>query len=311
MPDPILNPDHPVFEEPPLHLMGYVDDPSRHAVTATLDYPSFAAAAPDLMGVDVDADVFLYKAWKEVLGNYPSYVAQAIGDCTSFASGHTVDLLQCIDIAVGHQAAEFKEISTEAIYGIGREIAGMLGRGDGCYGAAVAKALTDVGAMSREQVGPYSGQRAKQWGGRSGVPSEVKTACAEHKLGSATLVTTLDEADAALANGYPFIVCSNQGFTMTRDADGFCQARGSWSHAMGVSAKRTRNGQKQYLIDQSWGDNVPSGPTSDDQPTFSFWAAANVLASMLRGRDSLAFSKFKYFPGKPLPSSWRWADFGG
>jgi hypothetical protein len=311
MPEPILNPDHPVFEEPPLHLMGYVDDPSRHAVTATLDYPSFAAAAPDLMGVDVEADVFLYKAYKEVLGKYPSYDAQTTGDCTSEGSGHTCNLLQCIDIATGHQPQEYKEICTEAIYGIGREIAGMLGRGAGCYGSAVAKALTDFGAVTRELVGPYSGRRADQWGGRGGVPQEIKDACAEHKLGSATLVTTLDEGDAALANGYPWIVCSNQGFTMTRDADGFCQARGSWAHCMHVMAKRTRNGAKQYLIGQSWGDNVPSGPTTDDQPTWSFWAAANVVASMLRGRDSLAFSRFKGFPGKPLPSSWRWADFGG
>jgi hypothetical protein len=55
---------------------------------------------------------------------------------------------------------------------------------------------------------------------------------AEHKIGAASLVSTLDELDAGLANGYVAIVCSNQGFTMERDQDGFCRPSGSWAHCM-------------------------------------------------------------------------------
>jgi hypothetical protein len=40
----------------------------------------------------------------------------------------------------------------------------MLGGGDGCYGAALAKAVTEVGVVPREAVGAYSGERAKEWG---------------------------------------------------------------------------------------------------------------------------------------------------
>jgi hypothetical protein len=294
------------FTSPPYHLMGYVPDwPTRPAVRA--QFGRLFDVAPHL-SYGAPTDVFLYKAWKEVNGSYPSYVAQKIGDCTSFGSGHTTDLLECIQIALGKKPESYKEICTEAIYGMGREIANMLGSGDGCYGAAVAKAVMQ-GVVPRELVGPYSGERAKQWGGRSGVPAEIKTKATEHPIKATAAVTTTAEADAALGNGYPFIVCSDQGFTMHRDQDGACQASGSWAHCMHCEAARTRNGQRQYLIGQSWGPNVPDGPTTDDQPDFTFWISASSLARMLSQNDSFAFSGLAGFPGQPLPSHWTYSDF--
>lgn len=294
---------------PPLHLCGWVDHPGRHALAASLPYPTFSQAAPQLVGaVGAGQDVFLYKAFKDAIGGYPDYVAQQIGDCTSFGSGHALDLLQCVEIALGHQPIGYQETCTEAIYGLGREVAGMLGGGDGCYGVAVAKALTDFGAVTRTLVGPYSGDRAKQWGAR-GVPAEIKTAAASFKLGAATLVTTLDEIDAALTNLYPCAGGFSQGFTMHRDADGACRQSGSWGHEQACVAKRTRNGRRQYLLLQSWGNNVPDGPTTDDQPSFSFWIDETAMASILAQRDFLAFSKFPGFEQRPIPTHWTYDEF--
>jgi hypothetical protein len=256
----------------------------------------------------VDDNVYLYKAWKDALGNYPSYVAQAIGDCTSWGSGHAVDLLQCIEIVIGKEPIEYLETCTEFIYGCGREIANMLGGGDGCYGVAVAKALVDVGAIPRELVGPYSGQRAKDWG-RRGAPAEMKTAAAPFKVGAAALVTTLDELDAALANGYPAAGGFSQGFTMHRDADGVCHQSGRWGHEQCCIGRRRRNGNRQYLLGQSWGPNVPDGPLTDDQPNFSFWIEEASMASILGQQDFLAFSKFPGFKRRPLPAAWTIKDF--
>ncbi len=89
------------------------------------------------------------------------------------AGGHAVDLLQCVEITIGKEPITYQETCTEFIYGVGREIAGMLGGGDGCYGTAVAKALVNVGAIPRKLIGPYDGNRAKQWGG-SGRPRRVE-----------------------------------------------------------------------------------------------------------------------------------------
>jgi hypothetical protein len=191
---------------------------------------------------------------------------------------------------------------------MGREIADMLGQQDGCYGVAVAKALVERGAIPRKLVGAYSGKRAKEWGAR-GVPSEIKQTAGSFKLGAAALVTSLAEADAALANGYPMAGGFSQGFTLHRDQDGLCRQSGQWGHEQAVGARRTRNGQRQYLMLQSWGNTIPDGPTTDDQPLFSFWVDERDFTSILSQRDFLAFSLFPGFEKKPLPSRWTYQDY--
>jgi hypothetical protein len=129
---------------------------------------------------------------------------------------------------------------------------------------------------------------------------------AEHKMNAASLVNSLDELDASIANAYPVIVCSNQGFSMTRDAEGFCRAEGEWAHAMLICGKRI-TGRKGYLIAQSWGPDTPSGPLALDQPDFTFWAEVNVVGKMLQSKDSFSFSGFAGYPGRPLPSHWSYS----
>lgn len=294
----------PSFASEPRHLMGWVDHPGRHALTATL--PRFGDAGRPLMLQPIK-DVFLYKAWNDVLGHEPAYPAQQIGDCTSFGSGHAVDLCQCVEIALDREPFRYEEVCTEAIYGMGREIAHMLGQADGCYGAAVAQAVME-GVVPRAAVGPYSGTRAKQWG-TTGVPAAVKQAAGQHKIKATALVATTEELDAALGNGYPVIVCSTQGFSMHRDQGGGCQAEGSWPHCMHINGARRLPPDREYCVGQSWGANVPDGPRTDDQPSFSFWAHGSVVARMLALRDSFAFSHFDGFPGRPLPASWSYKQF--
>lgn len=293
----------------PVHLLGWVDDfPSRTGLAATFLRP-LAQVAPRLMAAPAADNVYLYKAWKDALGSYPGYVAQQIGDCTSFGSGHAIDLLQCVEIVIGKEPTAYKEVCTEAIYGMGREIAGMLGGGDGCYGVAVAKALTDYGATTREKVGPYSGRRAKEWGGRGGVPANVKQDMSAFKVKASALITTLDELDASLTNGYPSAGGFSQGFTMTRDTDGMCRQSGRWGHEVCCIGKRVRAGQREYCLGQSWGPNVPSGPLVDDMPDFSFWINSQSMASILSQQDWLTFSGAPDFETRPLPASWSYEAY--
>ena len=157
------------FIPTPNHF-GWLDWPNqRAAVAATFAAPTFSQAAPQLMLYGSDRkDIFLYRAFKDVTGSYPSYPAQQIGDCTSFGSCHTADLTQCLEIVLGDQE-EYHELSTEATYGLGREVANMLhDRQDGCYGTAVGKALTEFGVVPRDVVGPYDGKRAGK------VPTDLR-----------------------------------------------------------------------------------------------------------------------------------------
>jgi hypothetical protein len=269
-------------------------------------FPTLRRAAPHLFAVAAPSDpVLLYKAWIDVLGKYPEYPPQEIGDCVSFGHGHGNDLLQCIEIRLG-EPADYRETDTEFIYGASREVAGMLGSSDGSYGAAAVKAMTTVGLVSREMLGseaPYSGDRAKEWG-QTGPPHDVELKAAPFKLGSAALVSTWDDLVAAITNGYPVTICTSQGFNLTRDSGGFCEAHGTWGHCMVIGG--IRFDRPGACILQSWGPDVPSGPTVLDQPSYSFWAEQEVIEHILGEGDSWALSKAAAFVKRDLPAAWKY-----
>lgn len=290
------------------HLCGWLGSDETQQMFAA-QMPTFAQAAPHLMEAGSSTDpVLLYKAWRDVLGKDPAYPAQQIGDCTSFGHGHANDLLQCIEIGLGDPIA-FQETDTEVLYGCSREVAGLLGqRGDGSYGSATVKAMSTIGMVSRTMLGSdgtYSGQRAKQYGTK-GVPASIKTEAAAFKLGGSANVSTWDELVAALRNGYPVTICTGQGFTLTRDADGFCKARGRWGHCMMIGG--VRFDRPGACIIQSWGPKMPSGPLALDQPTFSFWADQSVIERILGEGDSWALSKSPGFEQRSTPDHWNWHD---
>src|SRR4029450_5704247 len=95
---------------------GWIDDPNRHVVARP--FGTLSQIAPRLvMGVQAGeaSPVLLYKAWMDVIGKYPDYHAQEIGDCVSHGHGHGNDMLQCIEVALG-EASEYRETDTEFIY---------------------------------------------------------------------------------------------------------------------------------------------------------------------------------------------------
>lgn len=293
----------------PSNLFGWHDDPvAIERTQLSVGIRPLMRSAPGLVGAVPDHDVMLYKAYKDVLGSYPNYPAQQIGDCTSFGHGHGHDLIQCVELSLaGGDSKGYRETCTEAIYGAGREAGGMLGSGDGCYGSAIVKGMQTIGMVSRESVGAYSGSRAKQWG-RSGIPSEVRKAAADHRLGDAALVTTVDEAASAIANGYTVSICSNQGFEgrggFHRDAAGICYAGGSWPHCMVMAGWICSDGRPSFVIFQSWGPTMPDGPQPFDLPPFAFRAESATVARILASKDSYALSKAAFFVARPLPAAW-------
>lgn len=292
-------------------LPGWRRDPS--SVRRTLDRlvrPFFAAAAPHLAGSGEGRTALLYKAFRDVNGGrYIDYPPQAIGDCVSQSFGHGIDLLGAVQIVIGGRPERFEPTATEAIYGMARvDIGGQRGSfEDGAVGAWAAQAVTTLGTLSREVVGPYDGKRAKDWGA-NGVPRELEAKAAAHKVHTASLVATYAELEDALANGYPVAVCSDQGFSMERDADGFCKAEGTWSHCMLIVG--VRGGSRPgACVFQSWGSDVPPGPLALDQPPNSFWADRSVVEGMLAQQDSWSISRFDGYPAQVLPPRWTYDGF--
>jgi hypothetical protein len=282
------------------NLGGWRADDGHVAIASTM--PSLVSAP--LYAAKPSKPILLYKAWKDVLGKYPDYPAQTIGECVSFGHGHANDLRQCVEIALG-EPSEYRETDTEFIYGMSRKIAGILGAFDGSYGAAAVKAMTQVGIVSREMLGAngaYSGQRAKSWG-YYGPPAEVEAMAAPFKTHGVAKVSYVQQAISILWSGCPFTICSSQGFTLQRDKNGFCQPSGRWDHCMFVCGWRPN--PEGFLICQSWGPNSPQGPLGLDQPSFSFWCDPQTMQSILNAGDSWAIISSPDFIKKKrkLPAS--------
>ncbi len=269
-------------------------------------FPALRQAAPHLFGDPAPTGpILLYKAWEEVLGKYPDYPAQQIGDCVSFGHGHGNDLLQCIECRLG-VPVEYRETDTEFIYGASREAAGILGTGDGSYGAAAVKAMTTIGmfrARCWEVTEPIRAIEPRR-GARRGPPHDLELKAAPYKLGSAALVSTWNDLVAAITNGYPVTICTSQGFTLTRDPEGFCAASGTWGHCMLIAG--VRFDRPGACIIQSWGPGMPDGPTALDQPDFSFWAEQAAIEQILGEGDSWALSKTPAFVKRELPPAWKY-----
>jgi hypothetical protein len=286
---------------------GWLEAPDEvELVLSSLPQPYFAEAAAPLLADPLPEEVFLWDACKKVTGGHlAAHDQDGVGCCVGEGFSSAVEYLQCVEIALGNEPQEYKPISCEAIYALSRvEVGGGRLRGDGSTGAWAAKAVREFGVLPRAVVGgvdlrEFSPQRARQWGDR-GLPDDLEPEARRHPVRTVSLVTSFAEARAALANGYPVVVCSSQGFGLTRDKDGFCPPLGRWMHCMCfIGAVGGRRPGLCCL--QSWGPRTPGGPIGiGDHPGCAFWVDADMADRMLRQRDSWALSAFDGFPGRRL-----------
>jgi C1A family cysteine protease len=137
------------------------------------------------------------------------------------------------------------------------------------------------------------------------VPSKLLEIAKQHKIKTVSLVKTYEECRDALANGFAVTIASNQGFSNTRDNEGFAQPEGEWPHQMcllgvddaGQDCSKNRPG---VLVVNSWG-KWNSGPKRLGQPDGSFWVDAEVIEErVLSDGDSWAYSDYDGFPKKEI-----------
>ena len=275
--------------------------------------------------------VLLYRAMVEAFAATHSGQAwvvgkQGIGDCVGWGHAHGAQCLLAVQWKLSGGGAWY-EVSSEACYGGSRVEArggGLAGYGDGSYGASAVKFLKNYGAVYRidyrtetgndeTDLRVYSSRRAKSWGnfGNGGQPDratgKLDAIAKLHPVRSIALCATFEEAAAAIANGYPVTVCSGQGFSSTRDADGFCRPSGSWSHCMVFVG--VRFDRKGLLCLNSWGPSWVRGPKwPSDQPDGSFWVDEATATRMLRGRDSWALGDQLGFPARKLNHRQGWGE---
>ena len=286
-----------------LPLMGYVANPQgTEDYLATLARPTLATAGPDLR-LDETRDVFLGHALLAVDPNWKRG-AQQIGSCVGWGWALSATVLAACDIAIRQEHESYGGRVLEAsVYGFARvEVQGKrnLG-GDGSYGGAAAKAVTQFGTLCYGQnydgkvYDASTGLLESNWG-RNGVPDELEAHAAKHKVSEAVLVKDFESAAAAIQAAYPCAICSGQGFSMTMKA-GALTPMGHWSHCMMALGVRWKPEPALYIAN-SWGDCY-SGSVDKTLPVAfqrcGGWVSASTCSLMLRGEDSFALSGYSGF----------------
>jgi hypothetical protein len=298
----------PTDEPRTVGAQGWIEDKDSVAqVVAGLAVKSFAGT--EAGGVDeatLPDHIYSWQYWEKVTGApIPNKDQGGVGDCTGFGNATAIETTMVMSIAHGKREG-FKPICEEALYAGARiQIGRGQIRGDGAVGAWVAKYVNQWGITPREQIGTvdlthYSEARARDWG-RTGAPGAVLTAAKDHPVRDITQVLNWVECKKALASGYGVSLCSNQGFSMNRNANGVCQPKGQWAHCMAIIGYHTEAGKEYGFIMNSWGPKAFTGPTGwGNAPTGGFWAEASVIDRMLRQNDSWTFSDVRGFPAKKI-----------
>ena len=249
------------------------------------------------------------------------------GSCVGFATSRACDVVAACDIfqrgdpEIWPTGPAGKPVvsAPDYVYAASRHVVNKLGKWQGSYGAAAAKAMRLWGIVHQQifsdyDLTEYSTHLCRIWSAR-GVPRAIRLRAEKHPYRSTVRVETCEQAVALLQNGYAFNLCCSLGWSDRRDDFGFSRrVRPGWSHAQAVigyvvyqkSNFRSRAG---FIIQNSWGNRWNSGPTgvlTPDLPGGSFVCEWDDMQTALDENDSFAFGNYDGFNQSPYD----WENLG-
>lgn len=296
-------------EDQPLYCGWEHSEASRKLFIARNPKPFMNQLDAEIRGTGAGKTALLWPFLEQIIGTPLKPHKQTIGDCVAQAYGLGIDILTATQILKRNSPQRWvSKASTEIIYAgcrieVGKNIYNKRLSGDGAEGYWAAEFLKKYGVLVRQKYGnydftTYNGNTARSLGFK-GVPDELEPLCKLHPIGYAALVNTWEEARDCIFNGFPVILCSNQGFSTNRgrDKDGFLSpGRSPWNHAMLLAGIDESGKRPGGLIINSWGSEWVEGGTKLDQPAGSFWADASVIGRMCAQGDSIAISSYAGYP---------------
>lgn len=288
---------------------GWINSPEKvESSMKSLPYPVFGDIWSSIKDSGVGKQIFLYELVRRLNnGVYPNR-KQEIGDCVSTGAANAIDATKAADIITLKQFEEWvAETASEDLYAgsrvqIGK---GAIKNGDGSLGVWVAKYANQYGALARGKYGnvdltKYSGLKAREWGMPSrGVPQTLIQYSKNHPVTVTSRVDTYEQARDLISNGYGIIICSDKGFSSTRDKDGFSKIVTTWYHCMAATGVDDKFKRPGLLIQNTWG-TWNNGPKRHNQPDGSFWVDADAINLMLKQGDSWAFAGYEGFKPRKL-----------
>jgi len=282
---------------------GSICDPEETAeLLAKLKTPLFGTTAFRLYGSGEGKLSLPFKSLLRFDKYFGPSERQTTGDCVAHSTRNAVDITRAVEIHIKGESESFETRgATEAIY----QSRGHRGQGMTCSGAA-KYVHSKGGILLRKDYGSVDlSQYDSSLGARHKIPKSVYAGEAKkHQVNTVSMITTVQEARDALANGYSISVCSGYGFSSRRDSNGIAKRGDGWNHAMAwIACDDTRERLKEdlFLVQNSWG-KWNSGPRVHGQPEGSFWIREKDARGMLAQQGSWVFSDVDGFPARDLPN---------
>lgn len=283
-------------------FQGSVCDPEETAeLLGKLKTPLFGATAYKLYGAGEGKLSLPFKSLLKFDSGFGPAEKQTTGDCVAHSTRNAVDITRAVEIDIKGESESFEARgANEAIY---------QSRGHRSQGMTCSQAAKYVhqkgGILLRKDYGKVDlSKYNSSLGASHRIPSSIYTTEAKkHQVKTISLITTVQEARDALANGYAISVCSMVGFSSRRDSKGIAKRSGQWAHAMAWIAcddTRKRYNEMLFLVQNSWG-RWNSGPKIHEQPDGSFWIREKDARTMLAQQGSWVFSDVDGFPARNLP----------
>lgn len=264
----------------------------------------------DILGAGKNKLVRLWKMWERASGKAFAPHLQAIGDCVSQAMALGLETQSAVRTVSDQVYDWVGKVSTELLYIASRiEVGrGQFGWRDGSNGAWMVEAAERFGVLPRADYGKgidvskYNPKLAKDlsgcWRGRpgEGVPKWLEPAMVQNPLRRAIRIDGgFDQAADFVASGYPILLCSQIGYALTTDDEGFLlRSRKPWPHSMllwGVDTMSKRHGG---CIANSWDIDWYNvrGYHKHGTPAGCFWADRGNVDMMLASNDCFALIEY-------------------
>lgn len=288
--------------------LGLVSDHAVKAAPIAAAMPKFrlvgAAAAED----NTRKRVCLWDAMLQVNGgqHFPN-TPQQVGDCVSWGAANAVNYLQAVQIVRDGKQDAFHAAYPPWIYGTSRVDVGRAHgsrfTGDGSVGAYAAEALNKYGCLRADydQVPPYSGAIAREWGSK-GVPAWAKEVAKPYLVQTVAPVNSAADARDAICNGFPVTIASGWWGTdniPVVNGRRVAQRTTSWGHQQCLIAYDGSGKEPLFYCLNSWGPNAHPAPMQGEPPG-GYWIRFRDVDHICGEGDSWALSAFDGFPADEL-----------
>lgn len=266
--------------------------------------------------------VALWQAGPKLFGRFLRYNWQLTGSCVGAGGDNCRKTIMAVEIAIGGEAEEFKDVWWPYTYGKSRERAGMRSPGEGSMGSTWADAATQDGCFALDEDSSLpqfkevegwlqlTEQTEIKWSDGDAIPSKYNEMAKSHLFKAKSQCRDHSDVKSAITNGYACTQASSFGFNpMVPRPQGDPPVRlvtwnGRWNHQ--TYFDEVWDHPSLGLIFR-WGNNwgpKAHGPALADEPPSSVYVSAKTVDEICQGNEVFSFSMLDGFPAREIKLDW-------